>query len=502
MEAKKGIRWILPAVLIAAVALWAAFALFGKPDASTAYRTSPADRGTVTRVVSATGALQPVVTVDVGSTVSGPILSVDVDFNDRVTKGQVLARIDPISFQARVQQLSASVAQARADLGVAQTDWQRYSTLGAKGFAAPQLLKEKQAALQRASAAVQVAQAQLNGANVDLSRTVIRAPVTGVVVDRKVEPGQTVAASFTAPSLFLIAQDLSALEAVISVDEADIGDVREGQSVRFNVDAFPGEDFDGNVVQVRQQGVATNGVVSYSVVVRAANPGGRLLPGMTANAEILIEDRPNVLRVPNAALRFRPSDPKLQALAQEQAKKGGGDGGGGAQAANKNGGGGQRGQGGQGRGAERMIQRLGLDAQQAEKAKAIYAAAAEAAGPRPGQDAPQEERRTYQKKMRDAALRELEPILTPAQKAKLAEVRREREGARAKNATLWVLRDNKPAPVNVRLGVAGDAYTEVEGGGLKEGDALITGGGPADNQKKKGGQGPMGGGGGPRIRGV
>lgn len=306
--------WAVAALATVALGGWTVFGRGGPPVEP--YRTLPVDRGDVVRAVTATGGLQPLVTVDVGSTVSGPVKSVEADFNAQVKAGQVLARLDPQTFQTRVQQLDASLAQAQADFAVAQADWDRYQRLGAEGFASPQLLAQKRAALDKARASVAVARAQLASAQVDLDRSVIRSPVDGVVVDRKVEPGQSVAASFQAPTLFIIARDLSKLQAEIAVDEADIGEVREGLPVRFTVDAFPGEDFTGAVSQVRKQGAQASGVVSYTVIVEAENRGGRLLPGMTANAEILVEERRNVLRLPNAALRFRPGDPKVAAKAE------------------------------------------------------------------------------------------------------------------------------------------------------------------------------------------
>ena len=254
--------------------------------------------------------------VDVGSTVSGLVRSVEVDFNAPVKAGQVLARIDPETFQQRVRQLHAGVTQARAQAAQARAEAGRYERLAKEGFASDQLLLQQRTALVSANASVSLAQAQLAAAQVDLDRTTIRSPVDGVVVDRQVDPGQSVAASFQAPVLFVIAQDLSQLEAAITVDEADIGEVRQDMPVRFTVDAFPDESFEGIVSQVRKQGVATTGVVSYTVIVRAENRGGRLLPGMTANAEIIVEQKPDVLRVANGALRFTPNDPQLAAKAK------------------------------------------------------------------------------------------------------------------------------------------------------------------------------------------
>ncbi len=389
----KRVLWGL-AALAALIGLWLIFGR-GGGDAQP-YRSAVIDRGAVTRVVSATGALEPLVKVDIGSTVSGPVLSVEVDFNSQVRAGQVLARLDPDSFQQRVREAEAQLASAQADANVARTEFERYARLDAAGFASPQLMAEQRAARDRAQAQVQQAAAALASARTDLARTIIRSPINGVVVDRQVNPGQSVAASFQAPTLFVIAQDLSRLQANITVDEADIGEVREGMQVRFMVDAFAEEEFQGTVAQVRQQGVDTNGVVSYTVVVEAENPGRKLLPGMTANAEIVVEERADVLRAPNAALRFRPADEALVARGQDLIA-----------------GAGER------RGA-------GLEARAS----------------------------------------------APADRAQ----RRARAAPRI--AIVWVLRANRPEPVRVELGVVDDSHTEIVGGDLKEGDAVITGGGP------------------------
>jgi HlyD family secretion protein len=292
------------------------FLLFGPKKEEEPYRTAQVDRGSITRVVSATGTLQPLVSANVGSTVSGPVQSVEVDFNSQVRAGQVLARLDPAPFQQRVQQAQAALASAQAQAAVANADYQRYARLESAGFASEQLMLAQRAARDQARASVSQAAAQLATARTDLDRSIIRSPITGVVVDKQVSVGQSVAASFQAATLFVIAQDLSRLQANITVDEADIGEVDEGQNVSFSVDAFPDREFEGRVSQVRQQGTSESGVVSYTVVVEADNPGRQLLPGMTANADIIIEQQQNVLRVPNTALRFRPVDPAIAAQGQ------------------------------------------------------------------------------------------------------------------------------------------------------------------------------------------
>ncbi|MGE0047266.1 MAG: efflux RND transporter periplasmic adaptor subunit, partial [Hyphomonadaceae bacterium] len=361
----------------------------------------------------------------------------------------------------------------------------------------------------RAAAAVQQAQASLASIQVDLDRSIIRSPIDGVVVDRQVNPGQSVAASLQAPTLFIIAQDLSRLQANITVDEADIGEVREGQRVRFNVDAFPDEEFEGRVSQVRQQGVDTNGVVSYTVVVQADNPGRRLLPGMTANAEIVVEETQQVARIPNAALRFRPVDERLQ----EQARGMTGE----ADGSRRNQGGaiaserGQR-QRGQGQGAQRgarqleqLTAQLELTPAQQERAQIAIQAARQNAGQAQGGD-----RRAAMRRMRESVIAAIEPTLTAAQRARLAELQAGagQNGPRetpTRTAVIFVLRDNRPTPVRVELGVADDSYTELRGGDLRDGDQIITGGGPrpdAAAQQQRGGS-PFGSGGArPRIRGA
>lgn len=524
-SARAGTHPVIAALALAAL-LSACTAKSGKSDES--WRLGSVDRGRVVRAVSATGGLEPVITVDVGASVSGPIESVAVDYNAQVRVNQELARIDPQSFSTRVTQLRADVEsqraalsvqeaqllQAQADLNSAKLELDRVEKLAPSGFASDQAVLVRATAHERAIAAVKLAEAnikaqrarvrqseaQLGTAEVDLSRTVIRSPVNGVVVDRRVDPGQSVAASLQAPVLFQIAEDLSRLQANISVDEADIGDVREGQAVRFTVDAFPGEDFEGKVAQVRLLGVQNQGVVSYVVVVEANNPQNKLLPGMTANAEIRIEEKADVLRLPVAAIRFRPADPKIAALAESLAEapggaavrnnarpaqnqgQNGGQNGGQNQGQNPN-----RGQngapgGGQGRGPGGGLQAfassLDLTPEQTTKLQAAFQSAFASTAGRPGPESAPAERQAFFRRVRDAAFRTLEPDLNPAQLAKLKELRSAREGQSARDAVVWVLRNDAPAPIRVRLGLTDDSFAEILGGELKEKDEVIIGGGP------------------------
>jgi HlyD family secretion protein len=502
----RSLFWVGGGTLVVLLAGW--ILLKGDKDENP-YRTAAVDRGAITRVVSATGTLQPLVSANVGSTVSGPVREVLVDFNAQVRAGQVLARLDPTPFQQRVVQAQAQLAQAQAQAAVSDSDYQRYVVLQQRGFASEQLMAQQRAARDTARAAVAQARAAVATAQTDLDRSIIRSPIDGVVVDRQVNVGQSVAASLQAPTLFIIAQDLSRLQANITVDEADIGEVAEGQAVQFTVDAFPDREFEGRVSQVRQQGVAESGVVSYTVVVEAANPGRQLLPGMTANAEIVLEQRENVLRLPNTALRFRPADPTL--VAQGQALMAG-DGGrrarsGEAQAQTRGqapGAEGERrgdGQGRRGRGVAQIAESLQLNEQQRAAAQASFDNAM-AASPR-GQG--NGDRRAAMRRIREQVISDIEPSLTPQQRELLAQIRAGAgpRGEVRQQAVVWVLRNNKPAPALVEIGVADNGYTLVHGG-LQEGDQVIVGGGPPaeENQRSPLGGGRGGPGGGVRIRGA
>ncbi|MCU0841998.1 MAG: efflux RND transporter periplasmic adaptor subunit [Thiobacillaceae bacterium] len=356
----------LPLTLVVALAagLWA-WSPWQKADQGPRYRLGKVEQGTLSAAVSASGTLGALVTVQVGSQVSGQIAELQADFNTPVRRGQVIARLDPEAFETRVAQAQAdlraaeSAAQvARGNLVVRQTEvakakialddaarnLARKRTLVAQQFLSPAELDTAQAARDTAAEQVRLAeadvavtraqvgnaeaivaqrQAALRQAQVELAHTVIRSPVDGTVIQRSVDVGQTVAASLQAPVLFTIAQDLRQMEVNIAVDEADVGRVRVGQKVRFTVDAYPGERFGGEVTQIRKAPQTVNNVVTYSVMAAAANPDGKLLPGMTANARILTEERDGVLKVPNEALRFRPVNPdgspvKLEVRGREE----------------------------------------------------------------------------------------------------------------------------------------------------------------------------------------
>ena len=312
-----------PVLLAALAAIVGAFALTAAlrgRNGETRYQTVTVDRGDIVEVVGATGTLQAVTTVLVGSQVSGTVQELYADFNSVVKKGQVIARLDPSLFQARLGQSQANLVAARAnvDRSKATMEDARQKLERAKRLAAEKLLPQADlesaqanydgavAQMRGAEAAVSQAAANVKQGDVDLEHTIISAPIDGVVIARNVDKGQTVAASLQAPTLFVIANDLKNMQVNASVDEADIGRVQTGQDVTFRVDAHPERSFQGRIEQVRLQPTTVQNVVSYNTIISAENPEQRLLPGMTATVSIVIRKSPGVLRVPAAALRFRP----------------------------------------------------------------------------------------------------------------------------------------------------------------------------------------------------
>ena len=312
--------WILAVAVVAiAVVALIGWRVLRKPSAPR-YVTAAVSRGTVARNVTASGTLNPVTTVQVGSYVSGVITSVSCDFNTHVTKGQVCATIDPRPYQTIVDQDSANVAAARAQLEKDQTQLQyaqltftRNQDLAKRGIVSQDVLDQAKTAADQARAQVDVdktevqqRQAALEAARVNLGYTKIVSPVDGTVVSRSITSGQTVAASFQTPTLFLIATDLTQMQVDTNVSESDIGGIKTGSNANFTVEAFPDRTFSGTVSQVRQAPQTVQNVVTYDVVVSARNPEDMLKPGMTATVHIITDRRDNVLRVPDQALRYTP----------------------------------------------------------------------------------------------------------------------------------------------------------------------------------------------------
>lgn len=316
MKKKSFIAVGLVAVL-AVVAVLVHRAAFAKETAT--YRFTAIERGDVESTVSATGTLNAVRTVSVGTQVSGQIAELLVDYNDIVKKGQLLARIDPTLQQQAVTDAQASIERAQAQMLQAQREYNRNRELMNGGLVARSVFETTDSSLDVARANVKSARVALDRAKQNLEYTNIYAPIDGVVVERNVDHGQTVAASLSAPQLFLIANDLRNMQILASVGEGDIAQIKEGQQVKFTVQALSGQTFEGTVAQVRLQSATTENVVNYTVVIAVANPEKKLLPGMTARVDFLTSSAENVLKVANAALRFKPAEDAVVAKTETTA---------------------------------------------------------------------------------------------------------------------------------------------------------------------------------------
>ena len=499
---------VAAAVLIAGAASWW---WWGARGAAPDYRFGKIERGSIVAAVSATGTVNPVTVVQVGSQVSGQLKEVLVDFNSVVKKGQIIARIDPDTFVLKVNQamadleaaratvltqranvaaLQAEVSRAKVSMADSEREYQRNKTLFEKNFVAAAALDKAEFAYRNAQEQVKVTQAQLAvgesqvnnvvalvkqrdsalaQSKVDLDRATIRAPVDGIVVKKSVEPGQTVAASLQAPELFVIAQDLRQMQVDTSIDESEVGRIREGQPATFTVDSFPGRTFRGTVGQVRKAALVVQNVVTYTAVISTSNPNLELFPGMTANVRIVVDTRENALKLPNAALRFRPAgaadsrepgaarDPAGAAAADEESKKGGGQQAGAAV-------------------RERLTKELQLDAGQQAKLESILnetrdrirAIATEDKG----------ERRKQSERLRAESRARIAEILNPEQRKRYEEMTPGRAGGGRviTGGRIWMLGDSgKPKAVDVRIGLADGTYSELVGGELQEGTQVIVG---------------------------
>jgi len=478
-------------LLVALVAGGAWWGTRGGNDAPQ-YRLARIERGPLTAVVSSTGTLNPVTSVQVGTQVSGQIQQLFVDFNSPVKKGELIARIDPETFTYRVRQAEADLeaarsSQNRAQVSLANTkrDLDRTKELVSRNFTSPAELDRVQstydlalAEVRTAQAVVQQRDAQLATAKVDLGRTEIRAPVDGVVIKRSVDVGQTVAASLQAPELFIIAKDLRDMQVETSIDEADVGRIRVGQRASFSVDAFPGRMFTGEVKTVRKAAQNTQNVVTYVAIVSASNERGELLPGMTANVRIVTDTRESVLKAPNAALRFRPADVTSDAPAAKPA-----DAPKAAPASATN---------PMAQFRERLVTELKLDEEQQRRIEPIFA---ESRNKFMGlRELPEEARAKAGGAIRAELRAKIEDVLKPEQKQRFAEIAaelagRSGSGAATTRGRLWLLRDGKPQALDVRLGLSDGSMTEVSGEGVVEGLDVIVGtqGGAAAPAQKSGG---------------
>jgi HlyD family secretion protein len=530
-------RLVLPAVLIVfAAAGAAAFHFFAQAEPPPRFRFAKVDTGTIVSAVSSTGTVNPVVTVLVGSQVSGQIKELLADFNTPVTSGQIIARLDADQTDARMAQARADLKAAEASLVMqraqadrakadvdtaranvannkanivrseavlkdAERDYQRKSDLLKRGAgtaadtdraetavdtAKAQLVQARAqheaalASLEASQAAMKVSESQIVAAEaqitqrqaaiqqvqVDLDRAEIRSPIDGVVIQRSVDVGQTVAASFQAPELFRIAQDLRRIEIWASVDEGDVGRVQPGQDVTFTVTAYPATTFRGEVMQVRLGPQTIQNVVTYTVVIAADNPDQRLLPGMTATVRIVSDRRDNVLRVPNAALRYRP--PGAPAAADEPASANAGP---------------QRPATAQ-EFAKRLTSELSLTPdQQRELATILEDSRREFQALRES-GLPPDQVRNRGQAIRSRAGERIMAILTPEQQPKYAELRAQqsRSTTSAVNGRVWAVgADGQPQALAVRLGIGDGTVTEIVAGELTAGQEVIVGGGARAN---------------------
>jgi HlyD family secretion protein len=533
---KKRWLWLVAAlVLLLGGAAWQQGWL--SPKAEVKYKTVKLDKGTITATVSASGTITPVSSVQVGSQVSGQIKELRVDFNSEVKAGQIIARIDPEIFEYRVRQAQADVDSARAQQLVAQStlsarradlsraevnfieaksDAQRKQTLFDKQFIssaerdkAASLVKTQEEDLKTAKANIEVAQAQvksadsttkqriagLDSAKGDLARTIIKSPVDGIVIKRSIETGQTVAASLSAPELFVIAKNLRDMQVETAIDESDIGKIKTGMRATFTVDAFSGRSFTGEVSQVRKAAQTVQNVVTYIAVISFSNTDGMLLPGMTANARIVINERVNVLRVANAALRFKPAAMDEKSSEKTAPTAGGAAALAGAEQARPQGqqGAGVGGQGGGGGGAlrayrERLEKELVLTETQKKQLEDIYAGMRERFAAI--RDLPEDVRPKAMANIRADLREKTAAMLTAEQKPKFEAINAEIAAARSASGAggsgsgapargrLWILDETgKPKGIDIRTGASDGSVTEILNAPdtLKEGTEVLSG---------------------------
>ena len=504
-------RIIIVVVILALLGAGAFYYFRGKGgDIEAAYRLGEVTKGPMEVLVSSTGKVHPVMIVDVGSQVSGQVSEVLVDYNSLVSKDEVIARLDPAPFEARLEVAEADLAQAKASVTMQnasleqlkadlvgaraafkelEQDLERQSSLLKRKVVSQSIVdravasrdqsraridsllaqqKRQRAQILTTEAQVLSRAAGLRERKTELDNTVIRSPVNGVVINRAVDPGQTVAASLQAPVLFTIAQDLREIHLEVSVDEADIGRVREGQKVRFTVDAYPERTYTGQVIQIRKQPVEVSNVVTYVIIVSTRNDDDTLLPGMTANVELVIGERADAIQVPSSALRFTP-----RGIEVPSAGGGGGSGGGGGQ--------GGQGQGGSGGGGMRgMMQQLNenlnLNAEQQEAARAIFMEMGQSIrGLREGgMEADQMGPAIAQ--LRRQMTQKLEALFDPEQKRLYHELTAEAAASQGVRGRVWTVGpEGSPVPANVMIGISDGSRTEILRGEIEPGDQVIVG---------------------------
>ena len=515
-------------LLGAATLVWAVF-FRDNPNGASMFRLAAVERGPIVSAVSTSGTLNAVITVQVGSQVSGQIKELLADFNSEVKAGLVIARIDPDTFEAKVRQARAELDVARANVHIqragieraqkelanaaaslnsakARTEKARVTLVNAKRNlerrrtlfqsgsvsesqiddaqtahdqtraqmnsdeaderASESMVATREAALKTSRAQVDYAieqvrqkEAGLNQTEVDLENTFIRSPVDGVVIERAVDIGQTVAATFQAPKLFVIAQDLRQMQVETDVDEADIGRVHVGQEAIFTVDAFAGREFHGQVLQVRKAPRVVQNVVTYTVLVSADNSELRLLPGMTANIQIIVDERQNALKVPNAALRFKPNgeDAKSPGASRSAAASSGET----AQPEER---------------LKQLTAALRLTESQQNQVRVILSEAREKLEALRRQDAPPEEVRRETQAQRERTRNVVATLLSPEQREKYVRFAAAQEGGAPLRGKVYPAAEkDKPQPVDLVLGISDGTFTEVVSGDLNTGQEVIIG---------------------------
>jgi HlyD family secretion protein len=538
--------WLPLLILVVGLAAGIAFLRSGRNEAAS-YRFATIESGPIVSAVATSGTLNAVTTVQVGSQVSGQIRELLADFNSEVKAGQVIARIDPEIFEARVRQAEADLAVARANVGIQRAGVERarrevdnsaaaltavraqaekarvaaanagktlerrqalfrkgaisesqaddvrataeqaeaqLASAEAESRAAAAQVAAREAALKTAAAQVahaveQVGQreAALRQSTVDFDHTFIHSPVDGVVIERSVDVGQTVAASLQAPKLFTIAQDLRRMQVEVDVDEADIGRVAEGQPGVFTVDAFPGREFKGQVVQIRKAPKVVQNVVTYTVLVSADNPEKRLLPGMTANIQIVVEERQDALKAPNSALRFRPpgEEAKSAPTAPGAAPP-------------------PRPAGDPGQAEERLRQltaALELTEAQQSQVRVLFAEAREKIVAMRRQGASPEEIRAESAAAREKSRSAIAGLLDAGQREKYARITANQEASASARGRVYVADEKgRPAPVDVALGISDGTFTEIRGGGVQAGQKVFIGINPVNQKAAPGRGGP------------
>lgn len=492
---RRGKKYLVPAVILLAILFaggYFVYSMIGPKGPNQKFRTIKVERGEISSVVTATGTINPVTTVLVGSQVSGTIKDLHADFNSRVKEGQVIAQIDPAIFEAQVEQGRANLLSAQANLLNAQANLKNaqanlskaeiavvdakrtlernkeliekkviaqaildtaqtnYDTAIAQREVANAQLESARAQVESSKAQVEQARASLKVADTNLRYTTIRSPVNGIVISRNVDVGQTVAASLQAPTLFTIAKDLTQMQVDTNVSEADIGRMVKGQDATFTVDAYPERTFRGKVSEIRNAPITIQNVVTYDVVIQVDNSDLRLKPGMTANVSVQIEHKENILKIPNSALRFRPESAKKEETSNKKQEAPSSDKGGTI--------------------LERLTQALNLTADQRANIEMVLRASRNEFQEIREKSKPEE----AQVRIRALMRQKIWGFLTEEQKEKMKEMGRLSERNRARPGRVWVpTPEGKPIPVEITVGITDGTFSEVVTGNLQEGAEIV-----------------------------